>query len=361
MPFTKYIRGSSLAYLYLNQNMNQFQLSICIATLNRASFLQETLDTILAQTNDEIEIVIVDGASTDNTSEVVKKAAERFNRLRYLRLERKGGIDNDYCKAVELAQGKYVWLFTDDDLLKPGTIKAILESTRKDYSLIIINAEVRTKNLDICLQPLRVELTENRVYGSNIPDRNHLLADIGGYLSFIGAVVIKREIWLQREKEKYFGTEFIHMGVIFQSPLPSDTLMMAFPWIIIRYGNAQWVSRSFKIWMFNWPDLIWSFPDFADWAKKKIAPREPWQSYSQLIFLRAQGRFSIIEYNSILVGKICSPFRRFITQLIATAPIRLLNFFARYYARWILRKVPSIGLYELETWHKDINSSLVSN
>ncbi len=333
--------------------MNQIQLSICIATLNRASFLRETLDTIIPQTCDEIEIVIVDGASTDNTSEVVNNAAAQIDRLRYLRLEKKGGVDQDYCKAVELARGKYVWLFTDDDLLKPGTINAVLEAAKKDYSLIIINAEVRTKNLAMCLQPLRVELAEDRVYRANTPDQDRLLADTGAYLSFIGAVVIKREIWLQREKEKYFGTEFIHVGVIFQTPLPGDTLMMAHPWIVIRYGNAQWASRSFKIWMLNWPDLIWGFPDFAEWAKKKIAPREPWLSYSQLLFLRAQSHFSTKEYDSILAGRIKSPFRRIFTRLIATTPVRPLNFIARYYARWILRKIPSIGLYELETWHND--------
>ena len=333
--------------------MNPIQLSICIATLNRASFLRETLDNILPQTTDGVEVVVVDGASTDNTREVVQQAAARFGRLRYVRLEKKGGVDQDYCKAVELASGVFVWLFTDDDLLKPGAVKAVLVATSGNYNLIVVNAEVRSKDLTVCLQPLRVVTLEDRIYSPNTPERDHMLADIGGYLSFIGAVVIKREIWLRREVKKYFGTEFIHMGVIFQSPMPGNALMMAHPWIIIRYGNAQWLSRSFRITMLNWPNLIWSFPDFAEWAKKKIAPREPWLSYSQLIFLRAHGHFSIEEYNSILAGKIKSPFRRFVTKLIATAPIRPLNFFARYYARWILRKIPSIGLYELETWHNN--------
>ena len=85
--------------------MNPIQLSICIATLNRASFLRETLDNILPQTTDGVEVVVVDGASTDNTREVVQQAAARFGRLRYVRLEKKGGVDQDYCKAVELASG----------------------------------------------------------------------------------------------------------------------------------------------------------------------------------------------------------------------------------------------------------------
>jgi abequosyltransferase len=47
-------------------------LSICIATLNRARFLKETLARILGQASDEVEVVIVDGASSDGTEEVVR-------------------------------------------------------------------------------------------------------------------------------------------------------------------------------------------------------------------------------------------------------------------------------------------------
>ena len=51
--------------------------------------------------------------------------------------------------------------------------------------------------------------------------------------------------------KKYFGSCFIHIGVIFQDQLPSDTLVISESFIIIRYGNAQWSDRAFEIWMFN--------------------------------------------------------------------------------------------------------------
>ena len=112
-----------------------------------------------------MEVVVVDGASTDNTEGVVRRIAAKFPRLRYLRLEKRGGFDRDCCKTVELAQGEYCWLFTDDDLLKPGAVAAVLEATRKNYSLIVVNAEVRTTDLSVCLQTRRVVSDEDRVYG----------------------------------------------------------------------------------------------------------------------------------------------------------------------------------------------------
>ena len=56
----------------------QPRLSICIATLNRGAFIGETLDTIVPQLRDDVELVIVDGASKDNTGEVVGRYVARL-------------------------------------------------------------------------------------------------------------------------------------------------------------------------------------------------------------------------------------------------------------------------------------------
>src|SRR5262249_57418214 len=47
------------------------------------------------------------------------------------------------------------------------------------------------------------------------------------YVSFIGCVVIKRDLWLNREKDRHIGSEFIHVGVIFQAPLPRGPRVLA--------------------------------------------------------------------------------------------------------------------------------------
>ena len=82
----------------------------------------------------------------------------------------------------------------------------------------------------------------DRTYGPEELDR--LLAEAGAFLSFIGCVVIRRDLWCEREKDEYIGTEFIHVGVIFQAPLRGRALAIAQPWIVIRYGNAQWGPRK---------------------------------------------------------------------------------------------------------------------
>lgn len=324
------------------------RLSICIATLNRASFIGETLASVIGQITSEVEIVVVDGASTDNTKEVVNRFSAQCQQLRYVRLEQKGGVDQDYCKAVALARGEYCWLFTDDDLLKPGAIAAVLAATQLGYSLIVVNAEVRSADLTLCLQARRIGLDHDRTYPPSAPERHHLLADAGDYLSFIGAVVIKRKEWNQREQARYFGTLFVHVGVIFQSPLAGDALVLAHPWITIRFGNAQWVARSFEIWMFKWPNLVWSFPNYPDWAKRRVVGREPWHSLPRLLLDRAKGHYSLEEYHTWLEPRLSSPWPKIVLRAIAAAPLAPLNWLARFHLHWIQRKAPSVSLFELE-------------
>ena len=79
------------------------RLSICIATLNRASFLKETLDSILDQASDEVEVVIVDGASSDGTEEFVHGLQMRFPRIRYVRRGKAMGVGRDFDAAVQHA------------------------------------------------------------------------------------------------------------------------------------------------------------------------------------------------------------------------------------------------------------------
>src|SRR6478752_3363994 len=79
------------------------KLSLCIATLNRAPYLNETLECLVPQLNSDVEIVILDGGSRDRTPDVVERFRRRFPQLKYERKAEAGGIDRDFDKAVALA------------------------------------------------------------------------------------------------------------------------------------------------------------------------------------------------------------------------------------------------------------------
>ena len=306
-------------------------LSICIATYNRAGFIGETLDSILPQMDDDVELLVVDGASTDNTEDVVRKFAQKESRIRYVRLSAKGGVDQDYDKSVELARGEYCWFFTDDDLLKPEAVAAVKEAINKGYDLVVVNAEVRDRELSVILGRRRIIMQDNKAYAPS--NMEHLFIDALDYLSFIGGVVIRRSIWLSRERELYFGTEFVHVGVIFQKPLPGPALIIAEPYVIIRFGNGQWTSRSFDIWMFKWPKLVWSFKDISDGAKRSVTRRDPWRNFKKLIIQRSEGGYNVKSYHKYFSTLRVNVLWKFCAWLIACFPINIIVGFHYLYSR----------------------------
>jgi abequosyltransferase len=306
-------------------------LSICIATYNRAEFIGRTLDSIIPQLTDDVELVIVDGASTDNTKEVIHSYLRQSDHIRYIRLENKGGVDQDYDRSIELAFGEMCWFFTDDDLINPGAVETILTEIKNGHGLIIVNAQIRDRELSVILQERRMEIVANRVYAAN--EMEQFFIDALGYLSFIGAVVIRRSIWMNRERRSYFGTEFIHVGVIFQKPLTETTMIIADPLITIRYGNAQWTSRSFEIWMFKWPNLVWSFKDFSEQAKRQVSRKEPWRDFKDLIINRSEGGYNFHIYKKYFSSTQASIFWKFSALIIACFPRNVIYGFYFLYSR----------------------------
>lgn len=274
------------------------KLSICIATFKRGAFIGETLDSILEQNEPGVEIVVVDGASPDNTPEVMAGYVQKYREIRYFRESENSGVDADFDKAVGYASGEYCWLMTDDDLLKPGAIAKVLSALDGEEELIIVNSEIRNADIAQVFEARRLRFDTDRMYRA--ADREAFFAETAAYLSFIGCVVIRRELWLARERSAYYGSLFIHVGVIFQSPPVTKVRVIAEPLITIRYGNAMWTSRSFEVWMFKWPQLVWSFPDFPDTVKRKVCRHEPWRSAKALFHNRALGAYSITEFRKYL-------------------------------------------------------------
>ena len=299
------------------------KLSVCIATLNRARFLKETLDSILGQANDEVEVVILDGASSDGTEEVVHDLQRRFPYIRYIRRGKAMGVDRDFDAAVQHARGEYCWLLCDDDVLKPGAVARVLSETRRGHHLLVVNADVWDAGYSRLLEERRMKIDEDRLYHAS--GNEALFADTAGYLTFIGGVVIRRELWMDRERERYFGTEFIHVGVIFQAPLPGTALVISKPLVSIRYGMAQWTARSFDIWMFKWPELVWSLPDISDDAKTRVTPREPWRILKTLLTFRAMGAYSSEAYHDKVRARTNGWGQRAVPFLVSILPGGILN------------------------------------
>src|SRR5437016_4409767 len=80
-------------------------LSFCIPVHNFGAFLPATLESILPQMHDALEIVVFDGGSTDSTPELMGDICARDPRVSYLRSDVRGGIDADLASCIDAAPG----------------------------------------------------------------------------------------------------------------------------------------------------------------------------------------------------------------------------------------------------------------
>lgn len=330
------------------------KLSICIPTLNRGKFIGETLGSIIDQSVDGVEIVVVDGGSKDNTEDVIKSYQAKFGNIRYFRpadsASNQGlvapsnkGFDQDCNRAIELAKGEYCWILPDDDVLKPNAIQAVLNQLDRGYSLILVNSELKNADLSAVIQNKILAIDENQVY----PDLESFFKKSIQYISYVGSVVIDRNLWLARNRVNYFGTAFVHVGVIFQAPLPSPALIISEPYISARYSNAHWTSRAFEIGMVTYPTLIASFESISQKARNKYASLTPISGLITTAIYRAKKQYSLVEFRKFQHLSFSCAICRLLTFAIAVTPPNFIRFPVLYLAK-ILKKEKKILIYDLE-------------
>jgi glycosyltransferase involved in cell wall biosynthesis len=114
-------------------------LTIAIPTYKRGTILGEALATLAPQLAEhpEVELLICDNASPDNTPEIVQHFIDSGLFIRYHRHHENIGPDANFVFCFHMAAGKYFWLCSDDDIIRPGALDEILgHLAKQEYDLI---------------------------------------------------------------------------------------------------------------------------------------------------------------------------------------------------------------------------------
>jgi glycosyltransferase involved in cell wall biosynthesis len=318
-----------------------------MTTYNRGKIIGETLDSILTQMEPWVEIVVVNGASPDNTHEIMLDYQRRHpGKIRYFLESENSGFDADIDKAVGYASGKYCWLMSDDDLLKPGAITKIRSELEEENDVVVVDFERRTEDLKNLIMPNGcLKFNTDRQYSAN--ERDEMFSDILQQLSYLPTVVIRRNLWMSRNRDHYYGTLFVHVGVIFQSPPVTQLKVVADTLLISRTGRHSWWPRHFEVWMFKWPRLVWSFSDFSDSTKAKVCPRNPWLNPKTLFWCRAHGSYSMSEFRKYWPDDVAG-LPRILAIAIGLFPGKMANaLMLLYYS--VTRKKRALTVYNLLT------------
>lgn len=114
-------------------------VSVLIPTYNRADYLGQAIDSALAQTYKNIEIIVHDDASTDNTPVLLKQYHDK--RLRIIRTEDNHGMLGGWNYIVKQAKGEYIKFLASDDLLEPNCVKELLNAALKHSSAALVTCQ----------------------------------------------------------------------------------------------------------------------------------------------------------------------------------------------------------------------------
>jgi glycosyltransferase involved in cell wall biosynthesis len=103
-------------------------VSVLITVFNRERYLAAAVDSVLAQTMQDFEIIIVDDCSTDGSAEIAKSYLARDSRVRFSRNDRNLGDYPNRMQAARQAHGRYLKYVDSDDLIYPHSLAIMVES-----------------------------------------------------------------------------------------------------------------------------------------------------------------------------------------------------------------------------------------
>ncbi len=257
--------NKDLGKLTQSRERNDILLSICILSYNQASEVERLLNSLASQITDEVEIVIRDD-STDNETELLVESFSKIIPIRYFH-GKKGGIDKTVIFLTQEAQGEFVWWMGDDDVV-PGGVGAVLDVIKQNRDVTFIWANYRLVNAI----ELAINLHANRLF----VNRDELLELGGTGLGFVSATIFKRNLALPgiESSKKYIGSLFVNLylvlyvisqpgkyyhvqgPVVICHPMMSDEVKA-----IVVQSNGEIINRGFEVYGITLPNIIREFSD----------------------------------------------------------------------------------------------------
>lgn len=187
-------------------------LTIAIPTYNRAALLDRALNSIFSQYDERIDVVVSDNASTDETSEVVKK----YNNLRFFSNKENLGYDKNFIKCYEYANGKYVLLLGSDDVVLDGAISHILYFLESNSELTHVFLNHSFFKNDDLKNKSKTYLKQNVDFVTDSKEK--WVKTIGMQMSFMSSLIIsKNSFFSVADPLKYVDYNFVHTCVSFES------------------------------------------------------------------------------------------------------------------------------------------------
>jgi glycosyltransferase involved in cell wall biosynthesis len=241
------------------------RVSVCIPTYNRARCLANCLQSIISNSNQstaDFEVCVSDNCSTDGTREVVR-AAQASIGIKYSRNEANLGVARNFLRVVDMAEGEFVWLIGDDDLLLPHALSDLsqLIAGHPGVDFFFINAfHLTTEYVFSHSQPFdTANLPGDMVPFSSWPRSGELqfmeLINPGISFDFLGGMflaVFRKRNWSENADAldeaairdprtfSHFDNTFPHVKIFSRAFARSRAYLSTMPLSVCLTGGREW-------------------------------------------------------------------------------------------------------------------------
>ena len=226
------------------------KISICIPQYERINFLMKSLKIISQQDYDDIEVVISDDCSHDDTVDRIEELMESYcYPIVFSKNEKNLGYDRNLRKSLELATGDYMIVLGNDDSLFLNNAISFLVDFLKDnnYPAVGYCNFVEYANKDVIIK----RATETRVIGSGekIAIQNYTS------FTFVGGLIFKRDWFEKVNTDEFDNSVFVQIYLIIKIILRggelfsiSEPLVLKDLWVDNRFRHSyrDRLQRSFK-------------------------------------------------------------------------------------------------------------------
>lgn len=117
--------------------------SVIMPAYNAAEYIHASIESVLYQTIDDFELLIIDDASTDTTFDIIERYAQRDDRIKPFRLESNQGVAGARNLGIKTAIGIYIGFLDSDDLWLPHKLEVQLNIIMKHRVDVVYSAYVR--------------------------------------------------------------------------------------------------------------------------------------------------------------------------------------------------------------------------
>ena len=233
-PFIKYIKDCKhLRRYYRTKIFNEHPyISVCIPALNMEDYIERTILTIINQSFQDFEIIVINDFSKDETENILKRLKSEDDRIKYVNHPKNLGVYASRTEAILMAKGKYIILMDPDDMFLNENLFQELYDYNQKYNLDIIEFEVyqQKEGQSTIYLPQNNFESHYHNFSQKIisqPELSNLLFYYPGTTQYYKTIC--RNIWNKMIRKeplekmiKYIGYEYYHNFVV----ITSDDMIM---------------------------------------------------------------------------------------------------------------------------------------